>query len=300
MSKETPEKVRPYTFHGVDLGMPKNNECSGQCPFCDRDGKFSVNTVTGKWKCWVCGEGTEKGGGNVYTFLRKFHAMCLEATKTEEYRTLADDRGYLAVETLVEWGVVKSTTTGNWLIPGYNPQRSMVTLYQWFTEANGSRNLKPTPTLGHHIHGMNFWDQNKPIAYICEGPWDAIALWEILTRVKNGDHGMVQTASRESSLYSQANVIAVPGCNVMFEQWLHLFEGKVVNLLYDSDHQRKHPKTGTIITGAGWSAMEMVTKKFVESTHAPQELNCIRWNGDAGYDPKLKSGYDIRDLLTKV
>jgi hypothetical protein len=68
--------------------------------------------------------------------------------------------------------------------------------------------------------------------------------------------------------------------------------------MYDSDHPRKHPNTGTITDGAGWRGMRRVTEMLSASRYQPQEINCLTW-GPEGYDPKLKSGYDIRDMITK-
>lgn len=296
---ELPDKIRPYHFHGVHLASPKNNECIGECPFCDREGKFSVNAETGKWRCWSCAEGTERGGGNVYTFLRKLHDLSIKSTKVEDYKELVVDRGYLDSQCVIEWELCKSLTTGAWLVPGYNVQCQLVSLYQLFKEFDGSRHCKPTPTLGHCIHGMNLWISEKPVVYICEGPWDAMALWEMLVRSKNcKEHGLRPTASRESSLYAQANVIAAPGTEVFFESWLPLFEDKIVNLMYDSDHPRTHPKTGHVTVGAGWRGMKRITEMFAKAARKPQEVNCIYW-GEEGYDIKRKTGYDIRDLLTR-
>lgn len=254
--------------------------------------------LTGQWRCWVCAEGTKKGGGNVYTFLRLFHELCFSATKPVDYRALAEDRGLLDTYALIEWNLCKSITTDDWLIPGYNPHGQLTSLYRYVTMKDESRKLLPTPTLGHHLHGMNLWDAKKPIVFITEGPWDAIALWELLVQAKNSEGSIVPTASQEHSLYSQANVIAVPGCETFFEAWLHLFEDKIVNLLFDSDHPRKHPTTGHITEGGGYRGMRRVTEMFCNSTHKPQELNYIVWGPD-GYDPKRKSGFDIRDFLTK-
>jgi hypothetical protein len=293
MNDEIPAKLRPFTWHGIPLGPIRNNESYGDCIFCSRSDKFAVNSITGKWHCWKCGK-----EGNVWTFLREFHALCLEATKPNEYRDLATNRGYLDIQCLIEWGLARSITTGDWLIPGYNGSQSMTSLYRNMKQQDGSHRLIPTPTLGHHIHGMNFWDAKKPIVYICEGPWDGIALWEVLTQTKVSGSGMCPTASRENSLYAQANVIAVPGAEVFFEPWLALLEGKIVNLMYDSDHPRKHPKTGHISPGAGWHGMQRVVEMLDKSSHKPQEINCLTW-GPEGFDPKHKSGFDVRDMITK-
>lgn len=296
MNEEVPTKIRPFIFHGLTLSK-KNNEYTGPCPFCDKE-KFSVNSITGLWKCWSCATGSEKAGGNISTFIQKFHDLCVKATKPQEYSRLAEDRGFVDGMAVIEWQLALSVTTGDWLVPGYNHQRTLCSLYRYIPQREGGHRLIPTPTVGHHIHGMNLWDSRKPVVYICEGPWDAIALWECLVSAKNSPQGLILTASRESSLAAQANVIAVPGCEVFFETWLPLFDGKIVNLVYDSDHPRKHPKTGHITDGAGWRAMRRVTEIFSKSKHQPEELNCIQWGPD-GYDPKRKSGFDVRDFIVR-
>jgi ribosomal protein L37AE/L43A len=297
MDNSVPEKLRPYIAHGVQLSkITTSNEAVGDCPFCDED-KFSVNTLTGQWRCWRCSAGTKKGGGNVYTFLRMYHELCFEATDVKECMKLANNRLLLDAQSLLEWGIAKSVNTGDWLVPGYNPQGHLTTLYRNMKQNDGSYRLIPTPTLGHHIHGMNLWDADKPIVYVCEGPWDGLALWEVMVNGKNQEGHIVPTASREHSLYAQANVIAVPGADVFFESWAALFKGKIVNLMYDNDHPRKLKNGGTT-PGAGWRGMERVCGILSSSRHAPQEINCLTW-GPEGFDLKLKSGFDVRDMITK-
>src|SRR4051812_20952068 len=44
------DKLRPYEFHGVYLEPTAGGrEALGDCPFCDKESKFSVNTETGLW-----------------------------------------------------------------------------------------------------------------------------------------------------------------------------------------------------------------------------------------------------------
>lgn len=295
---ELPEKLRPYEFHGLVLRKStRGNEYVGTCPFCDREDKFYVNSLTGMSKCFVCDVGSSKAGMNVYTFIRELHKFSFESTKLTDFQWMADHVSLLDLQSVVEWQLAKSTTTGDWLVPGYNAQCSMVTLYRYIKQFDGGYRAIPTPGLGHQIHGMNLWDNSKPIAYICEGWKDSIVLWEALTKGKNTKEGIGPTASRESSLYAQENVIAVPGAAIFFESWAQLFENKVVNLMFDSDHPKKHPKTGHISPGAGWQGMERIAKILTGSKHKPQEINCIYWGKD-GYNPEVKSGYDVRNYLT--
>lgn len=294
--KDAPEKLRPYMFHGIRF-TPKGKEHGADCPFCDRD-KFSVNEDTGLWRCWSCAKGSSKGGGNVYTFLNALLEISEDLMNIDDYRSLVSNRGLLDAQSCIEWRVVKSFMTGDYIVPGYNPDGSLTSLYRNIKQPTGGYRLIPTPTLGHQIHGMNLWDKNKNKVYIFEGPWDAITFWEILTRVKETDQGYKMTANRNSSLYSQANVIAQPGCEVFLDHWLPLCEGKDIYLMHDSDHPKKHPKTKAISPGAGIRAMERLTEKLCNSATPPNTINYLKW-GDDGYDPTKKSGYDVRDFITK-
>ena len=300
MSKP-PEKLRPYIFHGVRLHPESGDENSGDCPFCGKEDKFYVNSITGKWKCWKCNhvvENTNKPGGNVWGFITEFHKLCMKTTTAEDYKELAKDRLLCDFQPLIEWQVVKSVLNGNWLVPGTNIKGDITSLYRRCKEKDGHWVLKPTPTLGHRLFGVNLFDNSKPIVYLCEGPWDALVLWEVLGRVKNVESRLKVTASRESSLLAQANVVAVPGCETMFDHWLPIFQKKVVNIMFDSDHPRKNSRTNQVLEGAGIRAVKRLSKMLSSSKHAPQEINYLRW-GEEGYDPKRKSGYDVRDFIAK-
>ena len=292
MNRDSPQKLWPFEFHGLELSHPRaNGESLAECPFCE--GKFSVQSTTGQWRCWGCGK-----SGNVWIFLREFHGLCIEATSVDEYVDFAHDRSLLGPQPLIEWGVCKSLLKDDWIVPGYNPQGSVTGLYRYISQPDGSRRLIPTPTLGHHLHGMNTYHKDKPIVNICEGPWDGIVLWELFTRFKNQDNALVETASREISLSSQNSVLAVPGCEVFFNSWLPLLHEKIVNLLYYSDHPRKNKTTGKQTPGGGYRGMERLVRMITNSRFEPQEVNCIKW-GPEGYDPSKKSGFDVRDYLTK-
>ena len=60
-SKQRPNHLRPYVFHGLDLRhRDGDRNASGDCPWCGREGKFSVEVETGLWRCWVCAEGSSR------------------------------------------------------------------------------------------------------------------------------------------------------------------------------------------------------------------------------------------------
>src|SRR5262245_40905628 len=97
MNSETPDSLKPYIYHGVNLSWNHGDEdATGDCPWCGREGKFSVNVATTKWRCFVCNEGTEREatirGGNSTVFLRKLWELSYKATKPEDYQALATSR----------------------------------------------------------------------------------------------------------------------------------------------------------------------------------------------------------------
>ena len=296
---EYSKALKPYVFHGLDLDVSDGAEQAiGQCPWCGRDGKFYVSVETGQWDCKVCRAGTDKGGGNVYTFLRLLHEAS-DARTNGQSKELADDRKLLYPETLAHWGIVESALTGDWLVPGYSADGKLTQLYRYLYDSKaGKRKLLPTPGLGHAIHRPMSYDGSKPIVYVCEGPWDALALWEILRSAKRSDEGeLALTGSEVSSLLAEANVVAIPGCGSVGEplkRWLRLFAGKLVVLLFDNDHPRQHQ--GKLVNGAGQSATRKAAQVLANAEEPPAEIHYIKW-GEHGYDPDLPDGHDVRDAL---
>lgn len=290
---ETPNKLRPYQFHGIDLSYRAGDkDAYGKCVFCDRENKFSINIESGQYRCVVCEE-----VGNIYILLRKLHALSYEATTDSEYKELAADRKLYTDETLVHWQLAKSITTGDWILPAYNAKGSLVGLYRYIH--NGERTLlMPTPTLGLHLFGMHLWEDSKKIVYLCEGWSDALCLWETLGMAKESDTGLVQTGNPQASLLANANVIAITAAMTFKEEWNNLFGGKIVNLMGQNDHERKHPKTGKRIAPASYDGMMKISKLLEVADHPPAQVNLLYW-GDKGFNPDLNSGYDLRDFITQ-
>jgi ribosomal protein L37AE/L43A len=290
---DVPEKLRPYKFHGLDM-VWDDRVATGDCPWCGREGKFSVSLETGLWKCYVCGEGSEKGGGNVYTFLRKLLEKSIEGTV--DYHDLSNDRG-IYPDTLVFWELAKSVIDGTWLIPGYNAEGKLCQIYRRVTNAHRSL-LMPTPGLGHQMFGRNLVREDSDAIYVCEGPWDGMALWEAMGHCKRVEGGLASTASSSSSLLGEAGVIAVPSCSTFLEGWLPLFDGKRVTLLYDNDHPGVHPRTGKPVPPAGWAGMARAAGLLAG---VARSVEVVRWGGpDAPFDASLAPGYDVRDALSPL
>lgn len=290
----TPKNLRPYIFHGVNLDWKEGTEqATGECPFCQRDGKFSVNIESGLWRCFVCAEGNEKGGGNPLVFIRKLFEAAENVGTDEDYEALKEDRTLLSVGSLKAWGVRMSPTTNDWLIPGYDASGKLSQLYRYI---NGK--LLPTPgSLGHGVHLIPKQVSGN-VVYVCEGPWDAIAFWEVSRQAKVSDEGLKVTGNVESSLLGEAFVVAVPGCGSVgepFKKWLKLFEGNKVVLLFDSDFPREI--NGKTIEPAGFAATKRAVGLLSRAEQQPSSVEWLEW-GPEGFDLNFKDGYDIRDVLS--
>ena len=300
--KDIPETLRPYISNGVGLKWESNGrEATADCPFCNRDEKFSVNLETGLYRCFICAEGTDKGGGNAYTFIRHLHAESMKETRLEQYADLVKDRKILSVESLRAWGCCRSVTTGNWILPGYGPSGEICQLYSYIR--NNSRMIMlPTPTLGHQMFGLTLPLANT--VWITEGPWDGVALWEIMGLTGMTSDGLAPS-NNGNSLLATTSVIAISSCGAVgdpFLKYVPMLAGKTVNLCFDNDHPRKNPKTEELEDPAGWLATKRALM-LLECDTPPKQINFLKWGsndlGWEGVNLELPDGYDVRDLITK-
>jgi hypothetical protein len=189
-------------------------------------------------------------------------------------------------------------------VPAYSLDgKRLEQLYRWIKTVNSKgktvMELRPTPGLGHRIFGTQHFDPKKPCVDLMEGPWDGQAWWETLRSVKQVGNELVETGNEVSSLLSETNVLAVPGCGSIgtpFEKWVSLFAGKRLRLWFDSDH----PKllNGKLIAGAGVEASKRAVRILAGVDSKPSEVSWCRW-GEEGFDIDLPSGHDVRDGLAK-
>lgn len=314
----TPQTLRPYLFHGLDLDWSEGRkEALGDCPWCGKEGKFSVEISSGLWRCFSCNEGSNnaKGivhGGNSYSFLRLLHRYSQEKKhvfKEKQLEALANHRHLLSIQTLTDWGITASFLGKNCLVPGYGDPSRLCQLYRYskIKDKKGQWNyrLLATPQHGvkssdneeiyHTLLGLQLWEESKDTVYVCEGPWDALALWEVLKRCKRSDSGrLVLTANAGISLLAEANVVAVPGCTTFAKKWCKWFRGKKVCLLFDNDHSRL--VNGRDAGRNGFLGMQNVARLLMQSNTPPAAIHYLAW-GEDGYDKELPDGYDVRDLL---
>ncbi len=298
----TPAPLRPYLSHGVDASLPRSGDWTqGECPFCEHP-RFGVQVdgpegEVGRWKCFRCG----RDGPSALTFLRELWTVSSEATT--DYDDLSRDRGLLFPETLDQWGVCRSAVTRDWLVPGYGPGGKLDQLYRYVRGGRGKMELRATAGLHHALFGVQLYDATRPVVYLCEGPWDGMALWEVLKSAKrvgngDGDDGKLAfTGSASASLLAGASVLAVPGCGSFDPRWCSLLAGKTVVILYDSDHPRE--VNGKTVPPAGREGVRRAAEVLARSESGrPDSVSYLCWGPD-GYDPELPSGYDVRDWLRR-
>lgn len=291
---KTPKMLKPYVFHGVDFSSDDGAEAVGTCPFCGREGKFYVQVDTGVWSCKVCQTGTKKGGGNAYTFIRELHAMSAKSGSLNG--TLAQARKLLSKAVLDKWGVVQSSTTGEYLIPGWNPDGKLTQLYK-YAKFGSKMILYGTPELHAAMYGVDLFDKSKSEVWVFEGPWDAMAAWEVVNGVKDEGGRWVPTANQVLSVGGDVNIVAIPGANVFQESWVPLFAGKRVTIFFDSDHPKEH--AGRQVGCAGYVGAKRTAGMLArpDGTGA-SEVHYLQWGPD-GYDPDKASGWDVRDHLSQ-
>ncbi len=233
-----------------------------ECPFCGKD-RFSVNVKSGQYDCKKCQE-----SGNVTIFLTKMHKQFFEATTTDDYLALKAKRGGIATQTLRDvHQLAYDRAGGRWLIPFKNANGNVVNI-QFYHPNRDKPNKFNLPLLPTAIYGFdNLTDDKKKIVFLCEGPFDAIALdWNI--------------GATKRSKYV---ILATPG--TFKEAWVDHFKGRKVRALYDNDD-------------GGRQHRERVQKLLGESKVA-EKLEVLLWPDKLPDDKPTPDGYDINDLASQ-
>lgn len=282
-----PDALKPWTFHGFDLSYREGDkEARGTCPFCGREGKLYVNAESGQWNCRKCNE-----GGNVFTLLRR---LWEERGQSDNALSLLAERKRVSVEAMVAWGAgVGFVAPEDIFVPGFDAGGQVMQLYRWTYNPGDDRFYWNMPKgLKHALLGVHLFDRNKRDVYLCEGFWDAVALWETLRSLRRTENGVYLPTDDESdSLLANANVLAIPTATTFNEHWAELFSGCRVFLCLDSDHPDKMGRV------SGLEGTKHAVSVLALADDPPEEMQWLVW-GEGGYDKELKSGYDVRDLLT--
>lgn len=289
--------IKPFNSHGV---YPEEEQGTDQatcdCPFCGADSKFYVNIETGLYDCKVCGE-----KGNPIKFIRKVYEDSVESTTEEEYKELAKERGYLKLSTPKRWGLAKSNINDTWLYPGYSGNHHLDKLknvYLW-KEYKNKKRLFSTSSFKQCLFNVQNFDNDKKTIYLTEGCWDGMALWEMLNHSAWDNNGNLEyTGNPTNNLLSDANVLSIPSVNIFEESWAEFFSGKRVIIIPHNDHPKTNKLTGKKGNPLGLQMIKRVVGVLMQLDKPPTEVNYLCWDDVTGvYDPSLKDGYDIRDML---
>lgn len=254
--KDSPDPIKTYESHGVIFHSSEGGEHKGECPFCN--GKaFFVNDKEGVFHCKTC-----PVQGNKYVFLQLYYDHCYEKTTAKQRETLAKDRS-LPVEAVEMAEYAYDSTNRRWLIPVRDDKGAMLNLGRWsmVNLIDGKRPVLMTASCKTHLGNRERIGDSKKV-YICEGPWDCIALEWLLLQSKIKDA-----------------VVWVPGSNNFNQDWAKYFEGKEVVLLYDNDDP-------------GSLGMERAIE-IIRNEGKPKSITSIQWPNS--YPEK----FDIRDFVGK-
>jgi len=290
MDKNTPTKLKPFIFHGMDLTFHKSSqEAVGPCCFCGKDAHFYCNVSTGQFNCKSCHE-----SGNGPSFLQKLIEYSLKATRLDDYKTLAAERN-LTVESLKAFKVCKSIIDNCWLMPAFNEKKKVANVFRCFKNTDGDWKAYPTAGCKLHPVGVHLLQAKQQRVMIAEGVWDPVAVHGALTTTARRGTRLVKTMDAKASLHSTTGVIGVPGSGNFDEDWFRYVDGLDAVLLFDNDWPRKHPTSGKT-TKSGWDGMNRIGKLAGDAKKQPSALYRIKW-GRGGFTKDLANGYDMKDLV---
>lgn len=304
MKQQIPDKVKPFTFHGVELFEIREKETIANCPFCQKDGHFCISNETGQWSCKRCGEGQGKGeGGNIPGFIQKLYQLSLDNfitnvkdTESHPLKELSENRK-IGEDTLSEWGVTAHPFNSNdYLIPVLNKEAKLANLFRVTPsqEHPGKLLVLPTPTLKIHPVGTQLLKKQRNI-WLAEGPWDGMVLYNAF---KKYSEEYKITKKPENALIRKNGVLVLPGCNSFSKEWFEPLKDKNVYILFDNDHPKKLKNGKTIQPGYdGTKRILRMAEK--ETTNNPKSIHYLEWGPD-GYTDELDSGFDLRDLFSRV
>jgi len=244
--------VKAFEAHGLDI--PDGTEADevnvkADCIFCGKERHLFLNKDTGEWDCKRCGR-----KGNVYSFIRQVWECAQEDTGADKLKKLSELRNGIPAQAMKDFGIAHAPY--GWLIPVWNMDGGFSNLITW----NPNQPPLGTPGLVTHLFGgqeIPSFPKEVPV-YVCEGPWDAISLRWLQSRV--GFDGVI---------------VGVPGANTFKRQWVDVFEGRDVYLLYDND-------------SAGEKGVRYANEQLGV---VPKSVHSLRW--PAG----MEEGYDIQDLV---
>lgn len=265
-------------FTGPFNGNGKNR--TTDCPFCEKENKFSLNVETGQSRC--LSDACYSSDLNHVSFMTEYHKSWLEYTEDEHYEELSELRGP-SVEVFKKCRLAYDQYHERWLVPYKNPLSKFLCNLGYFYTSGEKPFVIFKPNNVQGKCPLVLYNPYQPISTaakagkidtvrIVEGEWD---LWAMLTMALN-----YHTLNPEESKFPYGNYIylAVPGATNFVEscrKWFdHLHNAE---LYYDYDE-------------AG--AMGTQKAAFILSSWG-KGVKSVRWD-TIDY---AEENNDIRDLL---
>jgi Toprim-like len=243
--------LRVFTQHGFRIkGESSGSQVFGNCVFCGHRQNFYLNPEKKMWDCKSCGK-----HGGFKTFLQACaNSFATNFTKYKESaKALSENRG-ISIETLIEKNIGYNPYNKSYTIP--IPTSNMEEI--WDLKVYSNKKLSISAGCFTGLYGWeNLLNAKSTEVWLCEGEWDGIALYEIMKREEKSDV-----------------VCAVPGAGTFRGDWVSLFKGKNVKVMYDNDD-------------AGKNGCDKVRKML---SGAAKSLQFLIW------PEELKNGYDVRDF----
>ncbi len=242
------KELQTMTILGVEWESESADQVIGTCPFCGKRMHFYASTKTALWDCKRCGK-----SGNIFDFLTEITQAKAGNLSKKDLHILKQTRG-LDEKSYTAWGIFK--IGDEYYLPEYNPRSGMVTSIQAWSPGKRPRTL---PGTKHGVFMPNDVSESG-VVWLCEGIWDAIALWECLrSRGKNDI------------------VYGLPGATTFPKSLISTLAKKDVRVVFDND------KGGE----AGQTRAVMLLKPVAG------RLTLGQWPDG------IPNGFDIRDLALK-
>ncbi len=258
-NKETKDYSRVFAEFGMEFsGNGSTQVKAEECPYCG-EGKFYLNIETGGWDCKSCHK-----EGYIPDFLTAIHELAFEQTTTKHFQALKAKRGGVSLQTLERHGLAYDESTNQWLIPYKNPKGQVVNIQRYDALSGKKYNL---PGLATSLFGLDRLSKDKTkILFLCEGPFDAIAL-DYRLGIKRGKY----------------DILASPGA---FQAcWAKHCEGRKVRGLYDNDD--------------GGDAHRKQVQKLLGESGVAKELRLLRWPDQLPDGKDTPKGFDINDFVMR-
>lgn len=214
-TKDKTNKIEVLICHGVEFNtIPDKGTACGNCPFCGKENHFFCNVQNGKWQCKICLE-----EGNAYTFMSKHYDRCLKDTKKGDYELLSSQRNGLPWQAFRDADLAYDRARHVWLFPIYNDDKAIANLLRWdgFAEKPAAYS---TPTCKQHFFRGERIKSVGPI-WVCEGPWDEIALDYLLEKA-----GLDPATN---------SIVGSLSASMSIDPLLEKMKGREVYFLYDND-----------------------------------------------------------------